>query len=318
MNNEEIESSSGGHKDVKRLGSFEVAVLLPLLALFTPYGFEYYVIQMCEHIGTVTTWLFSAPIYSVVFLENGLFLTFLGSWQLQIVWYLILLRLACALIMVLYYRNQLTKMKSLLLLGITFLIEQVLIILPLPTGYVFIPAFTLPIPFFMIICLVLLVLRSPEPQEDSIEENQPFPIKRRIFNIVYVIVILCLLLAPAFWLNWDTGYYIATFSFPLLAFPLGLFWEYFLGHHVYRILFAAQIYRYYEGRTTFLRALAPGAIGISITVLLNIPSILFGLQFLFYRPESVILPIPILVVVGTILMILKPMLERFSIKNSSN
>lgn len=312
--NQETESSNL-QSTKKYLGVFEAGILLSILAIYVPYGIEYYAIQMCEHIGTITYWLFSAPIWHTVSVESFFRLEFTDFWVYPRIWYLFMIRALSVMVLLLYYNNRFSLKKTTLLLTLVFIIELVLIIAPLPTGFGFIPTFSIPVPLFTILCFLLLHFMSPENNLDTKREHQKSMVNRITFLSVCIIIILCFIIAPGFYVYWDTGPYISIQMHNLWLWPRSsLFPEDFVIHHIYRFLFAVQVIRYYQNKTSLRRALLPGLVGMAITILLNIPSYIFGFETLFYwySPDSYVLPVPILFCVGVFLIILKPFLHGSS------
>ena len=149
MTGHEIETSDS-QETKKHLDIVDAVLIIPILALFVPYGLEYYVIPMCEHIGTTTTWLLSAPLWFATTYESSFVMSYTFTW------YLFLVRALSVAVILFYYNNRLSKNLTVFLLMVVFLIELVLIIIPLPTGYVSTPAFSIPIPVFTLLCLLRL------------------------------------------------------------------------------------------------------------------------------------------------------------------
>lgn len=261
---------------------------------------------MCEHIGTVTYWLFSAPLWYTVSVESFFRLEFPAFWAYTHIWYLFLIRALSVMILLFYYNNRLSLKKTTLLLTLVFMVEFILIIVPLPTGFVFIPTYSIPVPLFFILCFLLLHFVSPENNLDTKHKHQKSKTQRISFLSVCIIIVLCFIIAPGFYVYWDTGPYISIQMHNLWP-RISLFPQYFVFHHIYRFLFAAQVIRYYQSKTSLLRAILPGLVGMALTILLNIPSYIYGFETLFYwySPDSYVLPVPILFIVGVFLMILK-------------
>lgn len=291
----------------KYLGVFEAILLLPLLALFIPYGIEYYYLHTCEHIPDFTIWLFSAPIWYVGFPESGITtLYFLSRTEMMLVWYLYPVRICSLLVLILYFTHKLSKVDSLKLIGLLFIAEEILVLIPLSGVYHSIPVYSFPLPFFSILSLVVLALRDPVPKTEASHTDDKPTVSKRIRIVVFAIIIICLLVAPAYRLTWFDVYYTVIHVYTLLL-PF-LFWEYFIPHQVFRYIFAIQVIRYYQNKTSLIGAIIPGIAGLLFTILLNIPSQVHGFTILMYRPNTVIFPIPILFSIGVVLLILKPVI----------
>lgn len=305
------EESTTQQNTRKHLGVFDAILLLPLLVLFIPYGFEYYYLHTCEHIPDFTIWLFSAPIWYIGLPESGtLTLHILSHWEMISVWYLYPVRICSILILISYFTHKISRLNSLRLIGVLFITELILVLIPLRGVYYSTPVFSIPLPFFSILSLAILALRYPVPKtEVRITDDRP-TVSKRIKAVVIVIIIVCLLIAPAYRMIWSDEYYTVTRVYTLLL-PY-LFWEYFIPHQVFRYLFAIQVIRYYQNKTSLIWAILPGIGGLLFTILLNIPSQFYGLTILMYRPYTVISPIPILFFIGVVLLILKPVILIFT------
>ncbi|MGY5880672.1 MAG: hypothetical protein RTV31_10500 [Candidatus Thorarchaeota archaeon] len=297
--------SSNFQRPTKHLGVFEAGILFSILALFVPYGIEHYEIQMFEHIGTITYWFFSAPLWHTMSVESFFSLEFPYLLEFPRIWYLFLIRALPVMVLLYYYSNRIPLKKTKLLLALVFIIEFVMIIIPLQTVFVSIPTFSIPVPLFAILCFLSLHLMSPEKIPDTKREQQESMAQRKTILSVCIIIVLTFIIAPGFYVYWDTGLYISIRMHSI--FPGSLFSEYFRIHHIYRFLFAAQVIRYYQSKTSLLRAILPGLVGMALTILLNIPSYIYGFETIFYwySPVSYVLPVPILFFVGVFLMILK-------------